>query len=362
MILDKLESTAKRTIRIELVPAGQKLLFCQRMISTSKNKADGSSPAEGIDADSIDMSIELAGVKLASPMLTASGTSGYALEHAAHTDLTQLGAFTTKSVTPKERKGNKPERIVETPGGLLNAIGLANVGLERFIKEKVPELSKLQVPVFVNVAGHSVEDFVTVCRRLDPLPEISGFELNVSCPNVSDGLEFGTQPELLRKLVAEVRSEIKHTILIVKLTPNVTDICELARAAIDGGAQALSLVNTFQGMAIHVDTFRPMLANNTGGLSGPAIKPLAIFQVHEVYSKVARDRSIPIIGMGGIRHYRDAVEFALAGASALAVGTTLFVDPDAPNKIAQDLRNYLAEKGLRSFRELVGQVRLHAKP
>ncbi len=172
-------------------------------------------------------------------------------------------------------------------------------------------------------------------------------------------MHFGTQPVLLRELVSAVRSQIKQSILIVKLTPNVTDICALAQAAIDGGAQALSMVNTFAGMTVNIDTWRPMLANNSGGLSGPAIKPLAIYLIHEVYSKVAKDRGIPIIGMGGIRNYQDAVEFALAGAAAFAVGTALFVDPDAPNKIVQDLRRYLAEKGLRSFRDLIGQVRLH---
>ncbi len=265
----------------------------------------------------------------------------------------------TKSVTPEERKGNQPERIVETPSGMLNAIGLANVGLKRFVEEKVPLLPKLGVPVFVNVAGHCVDDYLTVCRELDPLTEIAGFELNVSCPNVSDGLYFGTQVQPLHELVAAVRAEIKQSVLIVKLTPNVTDICELAEAAIDGGAQALSLVNTFQGMTINSNTWRPMLANNCGGLSGPAIKPLAVYLIHQVYSRVSKARDIPIIGMGGIRDWRDAVEFVLAGSSAVAVGTALFVDPDAPNKIARELRKYLADRGLKSFRELVGRLRLH---
>ena len=312
-----------------------------------------------VDPALVDMSVEIAGIKLTSPVLTASGTCGYALEYTPYTDLSQLGAFVTKSVTPEERKGNKPERIVETPAGMLNAIGLANVGLRRFAAEKVPLLPQLGTPVFVNVAGHCIEDYIVVCRELDPLPEIAGFELNVSCPNVSDGLQFGTQPPLLRELVSAVRSQISNSVLIVKLTPNVTDICELADAAIQGGAQALSLVNTFCGLAIHTDTWQPMLANNSGGLSGAAIKPLAIHLVHEVYSKVAKERNIPIIGMGGICDWRDAVEFALAGATAFAVGTALFVDPNAPNKIVGDLRQYLADKGLPAFRQLTGQVRLH---
>ncbi len=329
------------------------------MATTSRNQANSTSRAHVVDPASVDMSVDIAGVKLANPTLTASGTCGYALEYAPYTDLSKLGAFTTKSITPRERKGNKPERIVETPAGMLNAIGLANVGWRRFIDEKVPQLPQLGVPVFVNVAGQSMDDYLTVCRQLDSISEIAGFELNVSCPNVSDGLCFGTQPDLLQELVSAVRAEIKHSILIVKLTPNVTDICELAQAAIEGGAQALSMVNTFCGMAIHTDTWQPMLANNTGGLSGPAIKPLAVYLIHEVYSKVTKTRNIPIIGMGGIRNYLDAVEFTLAGATAFAVGTALFVDPDAPNKIVQDLRRYLAEKGLRSFRDLIGQVRLH---
>jgi dihydroorotate dehydrogenase (NAD+) catalytic subunit len=316
-------------------------------------------PENYVDPASVDMSVDLAGVKLASPMLTASGTCGYGPEYAPYTDLSKLGAFTTKSITPEERKGNKPERIVETTAGMLNAIGLANVGLERFVAEKVPELSALGVPIFVNVAGHSLEDYVAVCRRLDPLPEIAGFELNVSCPNVSGGLMFGTDPIQLRELVAACKHETKQSILIVKLTPNVTDICETARGAIDGGAEVLSMVNTFQGMAIHIDKWEPMLANGCGGVSGAAIKPQAVFQVHQVYSKVAKEAGIPIIGMGGVRTWQDAVEFALAGASAIAVGTALFIDPDAPNKIATGLREYLARKGLGSFRELVGQLKFH---
>ena len=329
------------------------------MAGPPRTQSGTTSATEDLDPAAVDMSVEIAGVRMANPTLTASGTCGYALEYAPYTDLTKLGGFVTKSITPEERKGNEPERIVETPSGMLNAIGLANVGLRRFIEEKVPLLPKLGVPVFVNVAGHCVDDYLTVCRELDPLPEIAGFELNVSCPNVSDGLYFGTQPELLRELVAAVRADVKRSILIVKLTPNVTDICELAEAAIAGGAQALSLINTFQGMTVHTDTWRPMLANNSGGLSGPAIKPLAIYLVHEVYSKVAKARDIPIIGMGGICNWRDAVEFVLAGATAVAVGTALFVYPDAPNKILGDLRQYLADRGLRSFRELIGQLRLH---
>ena len=304
----------------------------------------------------IDLAVDLAGLRLANPIMTASGTSGYGPEHAELMDLTQLGAFVTKAVSPEVRKGNPPERIVETPSGMLNAIGLANVGLDRFVAEKVPFLERAGVPVIVNVVGHSVEDYVTVCRKLDTIPCISGLELNVSCPNVVDGLEFGTDRERLRRLVAEVRQHVTRAKLIVKLSPNVTDITETARGAIDAGANALSVINTLCGMAINVETWKPMLANRTGGLSGPAIKPVALFMVHRVYSKVARDAGVPIIGMGGIRDWRDAVEFFLAGATAIAIGTALFVDPITPLRILEGLRDSLRRRNLTSIRDLIGKL------
>lgn len=307
----------------------------------------------------VDLSVDLAGVRLANPVLTASGTSGYGHELSDFVDLGRLGAFTTKSVTVEERPGNPPPRIVETAAGMLNAIGLANVGLERFVAEKVPDLPALGVPVFVNVAGHSVDDYLTVCRRLDPIDAVAGLELNVSCPNVSDGMVFGTDPTALRELVAAVRAEVRRSILIVKLSPNVTDIATTARAAVEAGADVLSLVNTFVGMAIDVDTWRPRLANNTGGLSGPAIKPLAVRLVSRVYHSVCRDAGVPIIGMGGISDWRDAVEFILAGANAVAVGTVLFGDPAAPIPIIDGLKTYLAEHGLTKLADLVGQAKLH---
>jgi dihydroorotate dehydrogenase (NAD+) catalytic subunit len=271
-----------------------------------------------------------------------------------------LGAFVTKSVTPEERPGNAPERIVETQAGMLNAIGLANVGLERFVTEKVPELHRLEVPVFVNVAGHSLDDYLTVCRRLDTIDVIAGIELNISCPNVSDGLVFGTNPDRLAELVRAVRETVSNGLLIVKLSPNVTDITAPAAAAIEAGADCLSLVNTFVGLAIDIDRWQPRLANGTGGLSGPAIKPLALNLVHRVYESVARDAGVPIIGMGGISTWHDAVEFHLAGATALAVGTALFVDPTSPIRIIDGLRDYLTQRGLASVTELIGQ--LHPPP
>lgn len=305
----------------------------------------------------VDLSVDLAGLRLSNPVMTASGTSGFGPEHAAYIDLRQLGAFVTKAVSVEVRKGNPPERIVETRGGMLNAIGLANVGLERFIAEKVPFLKTAGCPVIVNVVGHSVEDYQTVCRRLDEIGCISGLELNVSCPNVVDGLEFGTDAGRLAKLVSAVRRDVRRAKLIVKLSPNVTDITETARAAIDAGAEALSVINTLCGMAINVESWKPMLANRTGGLSGPAIKPVALFMVHRVYSKVARDAKIPIIGMGGITDWRDAVEFFLAGATAVAMGTALFVDPRAPLTLLEGIRAYLERKQLPSVQALIGQLK-----
>lgn len=304
----------------------------------------------------VDLSVSLGRVTLQNPVMTASGTCGYGGEYAPYMDLNRLGAFTTKSVTLQERPGNPPPRVVETACGMLNAIGLANVGLERFVAEKVPELRAFRIPVFVNVAGHSREEYVAVCRRLDEVPEIAGLELNVSCPNVSDGLTFGTDANRLYDLVGAVRREVHRCLLIVKLSPNVTDITTTARAAVDAGAEALSLVNTFVGMAIDIERWRPVLANTTGGLSGPAIKPLALHMVHRVYREVAAPAKIPLIGMGGIETWQDAIEFMLAGATAVSVGTALFIDPTCPIRIIEALPTYLRRRGLRSARELVGRL------
>lgn len=292
------------------------------------------------------------------PVLTVSGTCGYGDEYAPFMDLSRLGAFTTKSVTLHERKGNAPWRIVETSAGMLNAIGLANVGLERFLAEKVPVLARLDVPAIVNVAGHTIDDYRIVCERLDSVPSIAGLELNVSCPNVRDGLVFGTDACALRELVQAVRAVVKRCLLVVKLSPNVTDITKTAAAAIEGGAECLSMVNTFVGMAIDVERQEPVLANLTGGLSGPAIKPLALNLVHRVYREVARPAGVPIIGMGGVQIWRDAVEFLLVGASAVGIGTALFVDPTTPLKVLAGLEEYLARKGLSSVSQLTGALRM----
>jgi dihydroorotate dehydrogenase (NAD+) catalytic subunit len=300
------------------------------------------------------LATNLAGLALRNPVLTASGTCGYGPEYAEILDYRRLGGFTTKSVTLEERPGNEPQRLVEVRAGVLNAIGLANVGLKRFLAEKIPFIRTMPTTVLVNVAGHRIEEYVEVAAALDQQECVAGIELNVSCPNVADGLMFGTDPRLLRRLVAAVRDVLKRARLVVKLSPNVTDIADLARAALDGGAQILSLVNTYAGLSIDIQAWKPMLANVTGGLSGPAIKPLALFSVHRVYREVARAANVPIIGMGGIQNAEDAIEFFLAGASAVGVGTALFVDPTAPIKIADGLAEYLSARGLDEVSHLTG--------
>src|SRR6476469_3231734 len=288
-----------------------------------------------------DLSVNLAGIKLKNPTLTCSGTCGYAFEYADFMDLSRLGAFVTKSITREERPGNEPARIVEVRAGMLNAIGLANVGLDRFLAEKVPQLQKMPCPVIVNVAGHSYDDYAETCAAMDGLDCVAGVELNVSCPNVKDGLTFGTHPGRLKELTAQVKKALPHKPLVVKLSPNVEDVTVTARAAIEGGAEMLSLVNTFTAMSVDIWKRRPRLANVTGGLSGPAIKPIAVHMVSRVYRNVAKHAGVPIIGMGGIQTWQDAAEFILAGPSALGSGTALFVDPATPNKICDGLASYM---------------------
>jgi dihydroorotate dehydrogenase (NAD+) catalytic subunit len=297
-------------------------------------------------------------MKLKNPTLTCSGTCGYAFEYADFMDLSKLGAFVTKSITREERPGNEPTRIVETRAGMLNAIGLANVGLDRFFNEKVPQLKKMPCPVIVNVAGHSFDDYTETCAAMDSLDCIVGVELNVSCPNVKDGLTFGTHPGRLKEITREVKKVLPHKPLIVKLSPNVEDITATAKGAIDGGADILSLVNTFTAMAVDIYKRRPRLANVTGGLSGPAIKPIALHLVSRVYRNVAKSAGVPIIGMGGVQTWQDAVEFILSGASAVAIGTALFVDPATPNKICDGLSQYMQKMKIDRLSDLVGTLQM----
>lgn len=305
-----------------------------------------------------DLSINLAGLKLANPTMTCSGTCGYAFEYADFMDLSQLGAFVTKSITREERPGNEPTRIVEVRAGMLNAIGLANVGLDRFLAEKLPLLKKMPCPVIVNVAGHSFDDYVETCAAMNGLDCVAGVELNVSCPNVKDGLTFGTHPGRLKELTAMVKKVLPNKPLIVKLSPNVEDITATARATVEGGADVLSLVNTFTAMAVDVWKKRPRLANVTGGLSGPAIKPIALHLVSRVYRSVAKAAKVPIVGMGGVQTWQDAAEFILAGSTAVAIGTALFVDPATPNKICDGLTEYMAKMKVERLSDLVGALEM----
>jgi dihydroorotate dehydrogenase (NAD+) catalytic subunit len=305
----------------------------------------------------IDISVDFAGLRLANPVFTASGTCGYADEMGDYMDVNALGGFVTKSITLRPRKGNPAPRIVETDAGMLNAIGLANVGLDRFIEEKLPIIAKMSVPVFVNVAGELIEEYVAVVERLAREDAIAGFELNISCPNVAKGgISFGRDPRQVSEITSAVRKAAGDRVLIVKLSPNVTDISIIASAAAEAGADALSLVNTFTAMVIDIETRRPALANRTGGLSGPAIKPIAVYLVNRVYNDVAKAAGIPILGLGGIRTAADAIEFIIAGASAVAVGTASFIRPDCASRIVDGIREYCVRHNLAKLSDLVGSL------
>lgn len=304
-----------------------------------------------------DLSVDFAGRRLANPVFTASGTCGYADELADFMDVNRLGGFITKSLTRRPRKGNPTPRIVETDAGMLNAIGLANIGLDRFIEEKLPVIAKMSVPVFVNVAGESIEEYTAVVGRLARENALAGFELNISCPNVAKGgISFGRDPEQVREITSAVRAAAGDKLLIVKLSPCVTDISVIARAAVEAGADALSLINTFTAMVIDIETRTPALANGTGGLSGPAIKPIAVYLVNKVYHEVAKPAGIPILGLGGIRTASDAIEFLLAGAAAVAVGTASFLEPDRAVRIIGGLEDYCVRHHVARLADLVGAL------
>lgn len=300
-----------------------------------------------------DLCVKIGGLVLRNPVLTASGTFGYGEEIADLIDVSKLGGVVCKTVTSAPRAGNAPPRTCETPGGMLNAIGLQNVGLEAFLREKMPYLRACGTRVVVNIAGETIEDFADLCARLDGEAGIDALELNISCPNVAHGLDYSSDPVQTERLVRECRKQTRLP-LLVKLSPNVTDITQSARAAQEGGADALTVANTFVGMAIDVRTRRPRLSNGTGGLSGPAIRPLALRAVWRCAGAV----QIPIIGVGGIVTAHDALEFLIAGASAIQIGTATFVRPDAATTVIQGIATYLQEQGLASVRELVGSVQM----
>ena len=301
---------------------------------------------------SVDLSIEIAGMALRNPVLLASGTCNYGQELQEITDLSQLGGIVTKTITPQPRAGNRPQRIVETPAGMLNSIGLQNPGLEDFVENKWPFLESLDTQIVVNIAGHTIEEFADMAARLDDIQGIAALEVNISCPNVkAGGANFANSPSASAEVIGAVRRVTQHSV-IAKLSPNVTDIAEIARAAEEAGADALSLINTLVGMAIDVKNRRPLLGNITGGLSGPAIKPVALAMIW----KVAQAVRIPLIGLGGICTAQDAVEFLVAGASAVQVGTASFVNPNAGVEIVEGIRRYGDEYGIQHIGQLIGSL------
>jgi dihydroorotate dehydrogenase (NAD+) catalytic subunit len=299
------------------------------------------------------LSVDIAGIKLRNPVMTASGTFGYGAEFSPYMDLEKIGAIVTKGLSMKPKAGNPTPRIVETPGGMLNAIGLQNVGIDAFISEKVPFLRTINTPVIVNLYGNTLEEYGELAERIEAISEVAGVEVNISCPNVKQGgIVFGTDPHAAAEVVKLVRNGTKKP-LIVKLSPNVTDVVVMARACEDAGADSLSLINTLTGMAIDLQLRRPILANITGGLSGPAIKPVALRMVWQV----ARAVKVPIIGIGGIMNTTDALEFILAGATAVQVGTANFLDPSAAQTIAEGMETWLRANGVSDIRELIGALK-----
>mgnify|MGYP000846906725 FL=1 len=297
-----------------------------------------------------DLTAVLGPLQLPNPVLVASGTFGYGEEYGTYIDLNRLGGIMVKGTTLHPRRGNRPPRIVETPAGLLNSVGLQNPGVDAVISEELPKLKELKCPVIVNIAGSTVDEYAQVAARLDGHPTVAALEINVSCPNVNEGgMAFGTDPAMAREVVQAVRGSTDLP-LICKLSPNVGDIVQVAEAAVEAGAQILSLINTVLGMSIDVGTRRPTLTNVFGGLSGPAIRPIAVRMVWEVYQALR----VPIIGMGGIASGRDALEFILAGAGAVAVGSANFTDPGVCLKIIRELEEYIEAQGLDGLSSLVG--------
>lgn len=300
----------------------------------------------------MNLSVSIGKIKLKNPVMTASGTFGYGEEYSEFIDLNRLGAIVVKGLSLAPKEGNPPPRIVETPAGMLNAIGLQNIGIERFIKEKIPFLRQFDTPVIVNFFGDTIREYAEAAERLSSAEGIHGLEMNISCPNKEAGwCIFGTDPKVTFEVVSAVRKSTDTT-LIVKLSPNVTDIGLMARAAEDAGANAVSLINTVAGMAVDIKSRRPKLANITGGLSGPAIKPIALRMVWEVYKSVR----LPIIGMGGIMNYGDAIEFMLAGATAVAAGTANFIKPSATIDIIDGIEEFMREEGITDVRKLTGAL------
>ncbi|MGB9586991.1 MAG: dihydroorotate dehydrogenase [Armatimonadota bacterium] len=304
-------------------------------------------------SDSNRLAVQIAGIQMKNPVMVASGTFGFGIEYSDFVDLNELGAIVTKGTSLDPWSGNPPDRIAETPAGMLNAIGLQNDGVDSLINDKLPWLRHFSVPVIVNIVGRTVGEYAEVARRLDGITGVSGLEINVSCPNVKEGgISFGTDCSMIAEVIEAVRKATQLPI-IPKLSPNVTDIVSMARACVSAGADAVSLINTLLGTAIDAETRTFRLGNVTGGLSGPAIKPVALRMVWEVAKAV----NVPVIGIGGIMTAEDAVEFLLAGATAVQVGTANFVNPRASIEIVQGIDSYLTRHGFESVREIIGAVR-----
>lgn len=301
----------------------------------------------------VDLSVNIGDLKLKNPVLTASGTFGYGEEYADFVDLNRLGGFIVKGTTLNHREGNPYPRMVETPSGMLNAVGLQNKGVDYFINEIYPRIKDVDSQVIVNVSGACLEDYVKVCEKLAPLDKIEAVEINISCPNVKQGgMAFGTTCAGAESVTKAIRDAYDKT-MIVKLSPNVTDIADIARAVEAAGADAVSLTNTFLGMAINVETQRPYLSTITGGLSGACIRPIAVRMVWQVANAV----KIPVVGLGGIMNGRDAVEFMLAGATAIQVGTANFVDPSVTVKIVDYIEDYMKRHGIEKATDLIGAMK-----
>ncbi len=305
-----------------------------------------------------DLSVQLApknqrGLLLKNPVLTASGTFGYGLEYAELFDIQKLGAIVCKGTTLHPRAGNPQPRLAETPSGVLNSIGLQNIGVEALIKEIAPVWAGWKVPVIVNIAGETIEEYAKVASRLDKIPGVAALEVNISCPNVAaGGLEFGTSPRLAAEVTAAVKAATSLPV-ILKLSPNITDICEIGVAVAKAGADAITAINTLKGMTIDIKKRRPLLGNRRGGLSGPAIKPVALYMVYELAGVV----DIPVIGCGGIASAEDALEFIMAGASAMQVGSAEFNNPEAVLEVLAGIETYMEREGVKSLSDLVGVAR-----
>jgi dihydroorotate dehydrogenase (NAD+) catalytic subunit len=300
----------------------------------------------------VDLSVQIGSLRLANPFMAASGCFGYGVEYAGAVDLTSIGAVVSKGLFVKPREGHPPERIIETPAGMLNAIGLQGIGVHRYIKEKLPELRRIGATNIVNICGSTLDEYVELARILSDAEGVHGLEVNISCPNIKEGgITFGCSLHGTFDVVSAVK-KVTHLPVMPKLTPNVTDVASIAKAAEDAGADAVSLVNTFLAMAIDVETRRPHLSNIVGGLSGPAIRPIAVRMVYECRRAV----KIPIVGMGGIANATDALEFIIAGATAVQVGTANFVDPFIWGKLVDGVRDYMQRHGIPSVKHLVGSI------